>query len=231
MCGRFALAITGEAVAASMGAAPLLPAFVEALAAWQGRFNIAPTTTIPVVTAAADGGREISFMRWGLVPFWAKAMNIGASLNNARSDSIASKPAFREAWKRRRCLVPATSFYEWQVQESGTKQPYAIASAHGEVLAFAGIWERWRDPQGGSTAPELISVAIITTDANETMRPLHHRMPVIIAEPHRDEWLRATVPPVELLRPCDADVLRTWRVSSVVNNARNDRPECLTPLP
>lgn len=237
MCGRFVLAISGEAIAASMEAAPLLPAFVEALAAWQERFNIAPSTQIPVVTSAGATGptggdrepaatRAISFMRWGLVPFWAKEASIGARMTNARSDSLAEKPAFRDAWRRRRCLVPATAFYEWhQPEEGGAKQPYAIASAHGEVLALAGIWERWRDP--AAEGVELLTVAIITTDANELMRPIHHRMPVIIEPAHRDRWLGAAAPPEDLLRPSDPGLLRAWRVSTLVNSVRNDRPECV----
>lgn len=230
MCGRFALAITGEAIAASMGAAPLLPAFVEALAAWRGRFNIAPTAQVPVVTAKAEGPREISFMRWGLVPFWAKDPGIGAALNNARSDSLAQKPAFRDGWKKRRCLIPASAFYEWHVPVEGPKQPYAVASAHGEVLALAGVWERWRDPNAGADAAELLSFAVITTDANELMRPIHHRMPVIVSPANYDEWLRSAAPPAALLRSCDDGVLRAWRVATLVNNARHDSAECLLPL-
>lgn len=239
MCGRFVLAISGEAIAASMDAAPLLPAFVEALAAWQGRFNITPASMIPVVRAAAGDakagrGREIVFMRWGLVPFWAKEPSIGSRLTNARSDSLASKPAFREAWKRRRCLIPATAFYEWHTPSGGgAKEPYAIASAHGEVLSFGGIWERWRDPTDPHAA-ELLTVAIMTTDANGLMRPIHDRMPVLVPPEARDQWLDAGVVPSEALSPwltpAPEGVLRAWRVSSMVNNARNDRPGCLEPL-
>ncbi|MBL9120510.1 MAG: SOS response-associated peptidase, partial [Phycisphaerae bacterium] len=167
MCGRFALTITGDAVAAAMHATPVLPAFVEALAAWQGRFNIAPTSVIPIVVGRsgqrpmavrevtraheADGAgpgeragesgvaHELLFARWGLIPFWAKEASIGAKLSNARSDTIAEKPAFREAWKSRRCLVPATAFYEWQVPADGSpKRPHAIASSSGELLALGG---------------------------------------------------------------------------------------------
>ncbi|MBL9119630.1 MAG: SOS response-associated peptidase, partial [Phycisphaerae bacterium] len=136
--------------------------------------------------------------------------------------------AFREAWKSRRCLVPATAFYEWQVPADGSpKRPHAIASSSGELLALGGIWERWRDPADGT---EVRTVAIVTTDANELMEPIHHRMPVIVPSEAWEQWLGAAVPPASLLRPYAADRMQAWRVSTVVNNARNDRPECLVPL-
>jgi putative SOS response-associated peptidase YedK len=247
MCGRFALVITGDAVAAAMDATPILPAFVEALAAWQGRYNIAPTSSIPIVTpmgdtaARAAGGtrRELMFARWGLVPFWAKDASIGAKLSNARSETVAVKPAFREAWKTRRCLIPATAFYEWQPPasemldgqsgaggRSGVKRPHAIASVTGEVLAFGGIWERWRDPTAGQ---ELLTVAILTTAANDVMRPIHDRMPVILPPDAWDRWL-ASAPPESLLVPCESSILRAWPVGTVVNNWRHDRAECLVPV-
>lgn len=276
MCGRFVLAISGEAIAASMQAAPLLPAFVEALAAWRPRWNIAPSSSIPVVRSAPGGSRELLCMRWGLVPAWAADPSVGQRMTNARGESIAVKPAFREAWRRRRCLIPATAFYEWQPQPGGArKQPYAFASSAGETLAFAGVWERWRqrgDPprskrQDRSAPPiepslfdgllgpaepaqptarslasaglerpgedlevEILSVAIITTDANDCMRPVHDRMPVLIAPGDRDRWLHAAEPPTDLLVPAPSTTLRSWPVSTMVSDARVDVPACLAPL-
>ncbi len=255
MCGRFVLAISGEAIAASMGAAPLLPAFVEALAAWQPRWNIAPSSVIPVVRAASEGRRELLLMRWGLVPAWASDATMGQRLTNARADSIAIKPAFRDAWRRRRCLIPATAWYEWQAQpDGGRKRPYAFASSSGEPLALAGIWEHWvrrerqRDAAPVVTEPSLfdalpphaeradadedaiLSIAIITTEANACVGSVHDRMPVLIAPEDRDRWLHATDAPSDLLRPAPADHLRSWPVSLTVSDARIDAPACLAPL-
>lgn len=227
------MSVTGDAVAIALQAAPVLPAFVEALARWTGRFNIAPTSVVPVVVprppvpGAASAEREIMFARWGLLPSWAKDVSIGARLTNARGDTIAEKPAFRDAWRSRRCLVPVSAFYEWQQPvDGGAKRPHAFASASGEVLTLGGIWDRWRDPESGA---EVRSVAIVTTEANDLMAPVHDRMPVIVHERDRDRWLGAA-PPVDLVRPCPAGDLQMWRVATVVNNARNDVPACLVPL-
>jgi putative SOS response-associated peptidase YedK len=277
MCGRFVLAISGEAIAASMEAAPLLPAFVEALAAWRPRWNIAPSSILPVVRAAPSGARDLLVMRWGLVPAWASDPAIGQRMTNARCESIAEKPAFREAWRHRRCLIPATAFYEWQTQpDGGRKRPYAFAAPDGATLAFAGVWERWHrreharstgpiarsappaepslfdalgdvlgdalgDALGGTIDPspsdaardgdeDILSLAIITTEANACMRPVHDRMPVLIAPADRDRWLHATEPPSDLLAPAPAEWLRSWPVSMRVSNARTDDPTCLEPL-
>jgi putative SOS response-associated peptidase YedK len=240
MCGRFALAITGHAIATALDAPPLLPAFVEALAAWQGRYNIAPSLSIPVVVGGAVGGavdgdgpaREIIFATWGLIPSWSKDASIGSKLSNARADSVASKPAFRAAWKLRRCLVPATAYFEWQAprEDERTKQPYAIASADGELLTLGGLWERWRDP---STGAEVLTVAVITTDANESLSAIHHRMPVVVPAAMRTGWLRDAESAASLLggaaRAAEAP-LRSWPVSTLVNSVRNDSPACVAPL-
>lgn len=226
MCGRYALAANGDAIATAMRATPLLPE----IAAWRARFNIAPTQHAPVACHDRDGVRRLSLMRWGLVPFWAKDASIGTRLINARSDSLAEKPAFREAWKRRRCLVPATAFYEWQAPQEGssrTKRPFAVATRRsgddGAIFALGGLWERWRSPEHD----ELVSFCVITVDANDLMRPLHHRMPLIVPESAWDRWLGDATPPSDLLAPFDAGAMRAWPVSTLVNNPRNDGPDLL----
>ena len=242
LCGRFALAITGDAIATALGAQPLLPAFVDALKAWQGRFNIAPSIPIPVVVESATGGagnsgRELIFAKWGLIPFWSKDSAIGARLSNARSDSVTSKPAFRAAWKSRRCLVPVTAYYEWQAPAEGEtkKRAFAIASEDGELMTLGGLWERWRDPTSGG---EMLSCAIITSDACEALKAIHGRMPIVVGASMRDRWLHDADAAATLLGTGRAELsapdmtppLRSWPVSALVNSVRNDSSACLAPL-
>ena len=197
-------------------------------------FNAAPQSMQPVVRLARDSGeREFALARWGLVPFWARDAKFGYSTFNARAEEVLAKPAFREAFKQRRCLVPADAFYEWQVRDAKTKLPYAIGLRSGAPYAFAGLWETWK---GGSGEP-LQSFTIITTDPNELMEPLHDRMPVIV-EPHDyTRWITPgdpERPPTDLLRPFPAEQMRAWPVSPRVGNVRNDDPALLeesAPLP
>jgi len=141
-------------------------------------FNVAPQSVQPVVRLSPDSGeREIALLRWGLVPFWAKDAAIGYSTINARAEEAAAKPAYREAVKRRRCLVPADAFYEWQRLNAKTRQPYAIALRSGEPFAMAGLWERWQPREGAA----LETFTILTTDPNELLHPIHNRMPAILA--------------------------------------------------
>ncbi len=209
MCGRYALHANPQVIALQFGLA--VPPDTAP------RYNIAPTTEVLVVRAA-EGVRDSARVRWGLVPRWAKDPSIGARLNNARGETVAEKPAFRDAYRRRRCLVPASGFYEWKA-EAGRKQPYYIYPVSGELFAFAGLWERWNGPQ----AP-LETCVIVTTDANEKMRSVHDRMPVIVAPDDYGQWLdcRPETDAAALLRPCDPKEIAVRRVSRAVNNARNE---------
>jgi putative SOS response-associated peptidase YedK len=191
-------------------------------------WNVAPQTFQPVVRLNRDTGeREIVMMRWGLIPYWAKEPKIGLRTINAKAETITKAPAFREAIKYRRCLVPADAFYEWQKLDAKNKQPFAIALISKEPYAFAGLWEKWKDRQAGT---ELLTFTIITTDPNEVVQPLHDRMPVIIAAKDYDRWLQPgdpQRPPIDLLRPLDAGKMMAWKVDKAVGNVKNDRPELI----
>jgi putative SOS response-associated peptidase YedK len=193
------------------------------------RYNIAPTQPVAVVRQGATC-RELSLLRWGLVPSWAKDVKIGASLINARADTIASKPAFRSAFKRRRCLIPADGFFEWKKGEGKVKQPFYIRLKKDYPFAFAGLWEHWEGPNNSA----IDSCTIVTTDANDTLRPLHDRMPVILHEGDYDRWLETkTDDPTqlcELLKPYPPEELIAFPISTLVNNARNESPQCIEPL-
>lgn len=188
------------------------------------RFNIAPTQQIAVVRRV-DKHRELSMMRWGLVPSWSKDVKAGPPLVNARGDTVATKPAFRSAFKKRRCLVPASGFYEWQKGDGKTKQPFHIHLKREPLFAFAGLWECWK---GGSEPLE--SATIITTDANELMLPIHDRMPVILPEEAYETWLDPDVDAKRLeslLRSFPATEMVADPISTVVNNVRNETPAVL----
>ncbi len=174
------------------------------------------------------GKRELSLLRWGLVPFWAKDTKIAYNTINARAEEAAAKPAFREAMKKRRCLVPADAFYEWKRLEPRTKQPFAVALKSGKPFAFAGLWESWWPKDGEA----LETFTILTTDPNEVMEPIHNRMPVILEPDDYDRWLNPGDPmrlPVDLLRPYNAEPMTAWPVSERVGNVRNNNPELLGP--
>jgi putative SOS response-associated peptidase YedK len=209
MCGRFALHAHPRVIALqfALSAAPEIAP----------RYNIAPTTDVLVVRAG-DGGRLAARVRWGLVPRWARDPAIGGKLNNARAETVAEKPSFRDAFRRRRCLIPASGFYEWR-REGERKQPYYVYPANGEVFAFAGLWESWR---GEGAALE--TCAIVTTEANAVMAPIHDRMPVIVARADYARWLDCAPgnDVSDLLRPADAAAIAVRRVSRAVNNARNE---------
>ncbi len=193
------------------------------------RYNIAPTQPVAVIRRGATC-REMSLLRWGLVPSWAKDTKIGASLINARADTIAAKPSFRTAFKRRRCLIPADGFYEWQKGEGKTKQPFYIRMKKDYPFAFAGLWEHWEGPDNSA----IDSCTIVTTDTNDTLRSLHDRMPVILHEEDYDRWLdpKAQDPTQlsELLKPYPSEEMTAFPISTLVNNARNESPQCIEPL-
>ena len=190
-------------------------------------YNAAPQSTQPVVRLNADTGkREFALLRWGLVPFWAKDAKFGFTTINDRAEEAAAKPAFRDALKKRRCLVPADAFYEWQRLDPKNKQPYAIAMRSGKPYAFAGLWERWHSKEG----PVLETFTILTTDPNELTEPIHNRMPVILEPSEYSRWMEAgdpARPPVDLLRPYPAEKMLAWPVDNRVGNVRNDDAQLL----
>ena len=195
------------------------------------RYNIAPTQDVAVVRAESDGGgRSLTLMRWGLVPSWARDTGIGARLINARAETVAEKPSFRDAYRRRRCLIPADGFYEWQKRPGGAKQPYLITLRDEQPFAFAGLWERWDKAPDGRTVQ---TCAIITTEANDRLRPIHGRMPVILDAANHDAWLDALAHDgaraAALLRPYPSDAMAAWPVGAHVNSAANDDPKCMEP--
>jgi putative SOS response-associated peptidase YedK len=226
MCGRFARKSTQEVLADWFGVE------LEDMPWFAPTFNAAPQSTQPVVRINRDtGSREFALMRWGLVPFWAKDPKFGYSTINARAEEAAAKPAYREALKKRRCLVPADAFYEWQRLDAKNKQPYAIALKSREPYALAGLWESWK-PQDG---PPLETFTILTTDPNELMQSIHNRMPVILEQRDYERWLDGAGknggdparPPVDLLRPYPAEKMVAWPVSQRVGNVRNNDAELL----
>ena len=221
MCGRFARRSTQEVLADWFGVE------MEDMPWFAPSYNIAPQSTQPVVRLNADTGkREFAPMRWGLVPYWAKDAKIGYSTINARAEEVASKPLYREALKRRRCLIPADAFYEWQKLSAKARRPFAFGMANGEPYAFAGLWERWRPKEG----EPLETFTILTTDPNEIAEKVHDRMPVILERSDYSRWMEPGEPerlPVDLLKPYPAEKMRSWPVSERVGNVRNDDQELL----
>jgi putative SOS response-associated peptidase YedK len=209
MCGRFARQSTQEVLADWFGVEPEhMPWFAPA-------HNATPQSTQPVVRLNSETGkREFALMRWGFVPYWAKDAKVGYSTINARSEEVAAKPLYREAFKRRRCLIPADAFYEWQRIDSRTKKPFAFGMQSGEPYALAGLWERWKPKEGNP----LETFTILTTDPNELAEPVHNRMPVILDPRDYTRWMDPgdpTRPPTDLLRPYPAEKMRSWAVSMV----------------
>ncbi len=223
MCGRFTLTDPNVdlAVQFSLPQIPDMPP----------RYNIAPTQPVAAVRqAAADQARELVMLHWGLIPFWAKDPKIGARLINARSETAADKPSFRTAFRRRRCLVLADGFYEWQKQ-NGTKQPFFIHLRDARPFAFAGLWERWEGPDS-----DLIeSCTLLTTEPNDLLRLVHNRMPVILHPDDYALWLDPTVQKPELLqpllRPFPPQEMEAYAVSRFVNSPDNDTATCIERLP
>lgn len=237
MCGRFAFYSAREAMAAVFG--------VEDPPPVEPRYNIAPTQHVPVIRAGADGARHLAMLRWGLVPFWAKDAKIGNRLINARAETAADKPAFRAAWSRRRCLVPADGFYEWRTGADG-KTPWFVSAAAGEPFAMAGLWEHWEPKAdaetGGADESALETFTILTTAPTELMARLHSRMPVVLGRERAAAWLAGEDP--ALLDDSDnsgnsgdsgdsladpAVELRAWPVSRRVNSPRNEDPALVEP--
>jgi putative SOS response-associated peptidase YedK len=218
MCGRYAVTSSPEAIRALFRYAEQ-PDFPP-------RYNIAPTQPIAIVRLH-NGQRQFALVRWGLIPSWVKDPRTVSLMFNARGETARDKPAFSAAMKRRRCLVPADGFYEWQKQ-GGRKQPFYIRARSGEPLAFAGLWETWVGPNG----EEIDTAAIVTTAANSTLKPLHDRMPVIVPPEAFDLWLSGEADvetAASLIAPAPDDLLEAYPVSLAVNTAANDNPALIEP--
>ena len=221
MCGRFTQAAPGEVIA-ELFALPEVPRLAP-------RYNIAPTQDVGAVRVETDGRRQFVALHWGLIPSWAKDRTIGSRMINARSETVAEKPAFRAALRSRRCLIVADGFYEWQ-RLGGRKQPYFMSLRGGGPFAFAGLWERW----AGAGAEFVESCTILTTNANETVAPIHDRMPVILDPQDHAAWLDPGIKDaarlLPLLRPQPPGAIRAYPVGLLVNNPANDVPDCRAPL-
>jgi putative SOS response-associated peptidase YedK len=197
---------------------------------WTPRYNIAPTQPVPVIRQHPKEPRRVfSLMSWGLIPSWAKDSSGAAAMINARSETVATKPAFRDPMKFRRCLVPADGFYEWR-RDGREKQPFCFEVNAGELFAFAGLWDRWKDPGGNW----IKSCSILTTKPNAVTSAVHDRMPVVLRKDDYDLWLDPGMTNIEsvadLLIPFDPRLMRAYPVSSRVNQVRNDDAECSTPI-
>lgn len=232
MCGRYLLLSPAEAIRqlfSLLGAPPNFPA----------RYNVAPTDIMPVVRRDAARDRELALLRWGLVPSWAEGLSVGSRMINARSETVATKGAFREAFKHRRCLVPADGYYEWKVVE-GHRQPYLIRPPDNALMAFAGIWETWTRPQAvetgsprdvGPAGQVIETYSIVTGPALPSVANTHDRMPIVLTPDGFDAWLDpdATVDDlVPLMAPDHVD-LEVTAVGPSVNSVKNDDPSCLDP--
>ncbi len=219
MCGRFAFYTPAEAVVRLFA--------VDQAEDLPPRYNIAPTQPAPVVRRQADGTRGLALLRWGLIPFWAKDPGIGSRLINARAETVAAKPAFRQAYRKRRCIVLADGFYEWQKAGSG-KVPWYISHASGETFAMAGLWESWRQGEG----EPLETCTILTTAANERLTPIHHRMPAVLDSDGAAAWLDPGSGKDDLTAAV-ADAVNTpfeaITVSRRVNSPANEGPELIRP--
>jgi putative SOS response-associated peptidase YedK len=220
MCGRFAQRSPAKKVAKQFK--------VEDVPPLAERYNVAPAQTVFAVREASDG-REATLLKWGLVPRWAKDPGIGNKLINARSETVTEKPSFREAFMRRRCLVPVDGFFEW-ARRGDRKRPFYFHMSGGEPFAIAGLWERW-EGEGGP----LETCTLLTTEANELLAPYHDRMPVILGPDDYDVWLSPDVREGELLtrllRPYPPEEMSAHAVSALVNSLSNDGPRCVEPLP
>ena len=236
MCGRYSLTTPVEALRRLFDF-PEQPNLAP-------RYNIAPTQQVAAVRlappavgaeeggaeAAHEAGRHLAMLRWGLIPSWAKDAAIGGRMINARAETLAGKPAFRAAFRKRRCLLAADGFYEWRKRAGGPKQPYRIALEDGGPFAFAGLWARWRDPREGAWVE---TCTIVTTGANTLLRPIHHRMPVILDPADHAAWLDpATAPEAaqKLLGPHAGAGLVAYPISLRVNKVANDDPAVIVPL-
>ena len=219
MCGRFYLDAPDELVLSYFG--------LDEGIHLQPRYNIAPSQDVAIVRAAAQA-RELAYLRWGLVPAWSREEKTRYSMINARADTIADKPSYREPFRKRRCLVPASGFYEWRKMSHG-KQPYRIGRTDNGIMALAGLWEHW-EGEGKS----VDSCSIIVTEANDCIRPVHDRMPVILDPDQFDAWLNPDNGDAEtlkaMLQPYPGEAMSYWPVDTMVNSPANDDPRNIQPV-
>lgn len=229
MCGRYVVAYDPQTLVSGFSLVRAQP--------FPKRWNVAPQSAVPVVYETREGERVAENLRWGLLPHWAKDPALAQKLNNARAESVFDKPSFRQAVRRRRCLLPASGFYEWQPPTPGLpaktpKQPWYISAADGGLLAMAGLFEAWKAP---GSEEWLLTCCVVTTQANALMVPIHDRMPVLLPPAHWATWLargvqdEATLAP--LMQPCPPEVLRAWPVSRAVSHSASDGEALTEPLP
>ncbi len=223
MCGRYVIKSEAKALAEAFDC--------EIGVQLEPRYNVAPTQPVPIIRVRKDtGARRLSLVRWGLIPHWADDPTIGNRLINARSETIATKPAFRDAFRYRRCLIPADAFYEWKKINSRRKQPYAIHRADGKPFAFAGLWEHWQDADGN----EMDTCTILTTEAHGPVAELHERMPVILDASAHTAWLDPRHQDRDALQALLhrelAEPLAQYPVGLMVNSPRHDSPACMEPV-
>jgi putative SOS response-associated peptidase YedK len=224
MCGRYTLHHKPKDIGERFGVEPV----EEFLAP---RYNIAPSQIVPVIRRPQSGDdlREMAGCKWGLIPFWARDPKIGNNLINAKAETISEKPSFKQAFTKRRCLIPADGFYEWQKRGKEPSQPIYVRRRDGGLFAFAGLWEAWKTPEGET----LETCTIITVEPNELISKIHHRMAAILKPGDEAAWIdsKSEVDDLlRLLRPYDSDVLEAIPVSRAVNSPAHDRPECIAPI-
>jgi putative SOS response-associated peptidase YedK len=221
MCGRFTLQITKEMLEEIFGNLVVQD--------FKPRYNIAPTQQVVVIRTYQDESIHLDLLKWGLIPLWSKDPSIGSKMINARSETVDTKPSFRSAFKHRRCIIPASGFYEWQ-EVGGKKHPLYVRLKDNNPMLFAGLWEHWK-PEEGET---IESCTILTTTTNELIQPLHDRMPVILDNKDKDLWLDPHVSDPEqlksLFKPYPSEQMEIYPVSDIVNSPRNDTPECIKAL-
>jgi putative SOS response-associated peptidase YedK len=220
MCGRYTITAPAQQIAARFDAALPTETLLEP------RYNAAPSQLLPVIVLGAE--RRLELFQWGLIPHWSKDPSIGSRLINARAETLQEKPSFREPLRKRRCLVPADGFFEWQ-RRPGGKLPMRMTLADEQIYAFAGLWDSWKDVSG-----QIVhSFTIITTEPNDLVAPIHNRMPAILRPEHEALWLDPSAGPqvlTELLRPYQTEDMRAYPVSTLVNMPANDHPDVIAPL-
>ena len=220
MCGRYSLTTTEEALRSSFG-------YEGAPRNLRPRWNVAPTQEMPIIRRDPGGGLRLDMLVWGLVPYWAEDPSVGSRMINARGESVAEKPAYKQAYRQRRCLVPADGFYEWE--EKGDKRPILFRAADGAPFAFAGLWEKWV-PEGGGVL-ETFTIVNCAAQPGSLMARYHHRTPVILAPEDYAGWLDLENDPSALIRAPRDGFLTATRVSTYVNKVANDDSNCFAPAP